>query len=48
MNVADFLFTNNPLVNMLVLSALIFCCGLWTIITRKNAMSLKKPAFTML
>ena len=40
MNVADYLFTNNPLVNMLVLSALIFCCGLWTIITRKNAIAI--------
>lgn len=33
-------FTQYPLENLLVLSAVIFCCGVYTIITRKNAVSI--------
>lgn len=33
-------FTQDPLENLLVLSAVIFCCGVYTIITRKNAVSI--------
>ncbi len=40
MNVADFSFTRHPLENMLVLSAIIFCAGLYTVMTRKNAVSI--------
>ncbi|MHC4606528.1 MAG: NADH-quinone oxidoreductase subunit NuoK [Planctomycetota bacterium] len=36
----DWLFTKAPLENMLILSAAIFCCGLYTIITRKNAIAI--------
>ncbi len=37
---SDFIFTRAPLENMLLLSAAIFCCGLYTIITRKNAVAI--------
>ena len=40
MNIEDYLFTNAPLQNMLILSAIIFCCGLYTIVTRKNAIAI--------
>lgn len=33
-------FTKYPLENLLVLSAAIFCFGLYTIVTRKNAVSI--------
>ena len=34
------LFTAHPLEHMLVLSAIIFCAGVYTILTRKNAVSI--------
>lgn len=34
------IFTRHPLENMLLLSAVIFCCGVYTILTRKNAVSI--------
>jgi NADH-quinone oxidoreductase subunit K len=34
------IFTRHPLENMLLLSAVIFCCGIYTILTRKNAVSI--------
>ena len=34
------MFTQSPLEHMLLLSALIFCCGVYTILTRKNAVSI--------
>ncbi len=37
---SEFLFTRMPLENLLVLSALVFSLGLFTIFTRKNAVSL--------
>lgn len=37
---ADLLFTRAPLTNLLLLSAVLFCCGLYTIVTRKNAVSI--------
>ena len=40
MSVEDFLFTRRPLETFLVLSAIIFVCGLYTIMTRKNAVSI--------
>jgi len=36
----NFLFTQHPLENFLMVGAVIFCCGLYTIITRKNAVSI--------
>ena len=33
-------FTDHPLEHMLVLSAIIFCAGVYTILTRKNAVSI--------
>ena len=33
-------FTHRPLESMLLLSALIFCAGVYTILTRKNAVSI--------
>lgn len=36
----ELLYTQNPLLNMLVLSALLFGCGIYTIITRKNAVAI--------
>ena len=36
----DYLFTRAPLENMLMVSAVIFCCGLYTIVTRKNAVAI--------
>lgn len=35
-----FLFTKYPLEHFLLVAAVIFCCGLYTIITRKNAVSI--------
>lgn len=35
----DLLFTRAPLENLLVLSAILFCLGLFTVVTRKNAVS---------
>lgn len=35
-----FLFTSRPLEHMLFLSAVVFCAGVYTIITRKNAVSI--------
>ena len=40
MSFADFAFTRHPLENLLVLSAIIFCAGLYTVMTRKNAVSI--------
>ena len=34
------MFTRHPLEHMLLLSAIIFCCGVYTILTRKNAVSI--------
>jgi NADH-quinone oxidoreductase subunit K len=34
------IFTEAPLENMLVLSAVIFCLGVYTILTRRNAVSI--------
>lgn len=34
------IFTARPLEHMLVLAAVIFCCGVYTILTRKNAVSI--------
>ena len=34
------IFSRNPLEHMLLLSAAIFCCGVYTIVTRKNAVSI--------
>ena len=33
-------FTNFPLDHMLILAAFVFCCGVYTILTRKNAVSI--------
>ncbi len=35
-----FLFSEHPLEHMLLLSAVIFCAGVYTILTRKNAVSI--------
>ena len=40
MNAADWLFTRHPLENLLAVSALIFAAGLYTIMTRRNAVSI--------
>lgn len=37
---SELLFNKHPLEHFLVLSAIIFCCGIYTIITRKNAVSI--------
>ena len=34
------IFSRYPLEHMLLLSALVFCCGVYTILTRKNAVSI--------
>ena len=34
------IFSKAPLEHMLLLSAVIFCCGVYTILTRKNAVSI--------
>ena len=34
------IFSRHPLEHMLLLSAVIFCCGVYTILTRKNAVSI--------
>ncbi len=34
------IFTENPLEHMLLLAAFVFCCGVYTILTRKNAVSI--------
>ena len=34
------LFTKYPVEHFLVLSAIVFCCGIYTIISRKNAVSI--------
>jgi NADH-quinone oxidoreductase subunit K len=34
------MFTKSPLEHMLLLSAVIFCAGVYTILTRKNAVSI--------
>jgi NADH-quinone oxidoreductase subunit K len=34
------IFTRYPLEHMLLLSAIVFCCGVYTILTRKNAVSI--------
>ena len=34
------IFTSRPLEHMLLLSAIVFCCGVYTILTRKNAVSI--------
>ena len=36
----EFLFTRAPLENLLIVSAIIFCAGLYTIVTRKNAVAI--------
>jgi NADH-quinone oxidoreductase subunit K len=36
----QYLFTNAPLQNMLALSAILFSLGLYTIVTRKNAVAI--------
>ena len=40
MNPADWLFTRAPLENLLVVSAMLFCAGLYTVMTRRNAVSI--------
>ncbi len=35
-----YLFTQRPLENLLVISAIIFVCGVYTIVTRRNAVSI--------
>jgi NADH-quinone oxidoreductase subunit K len=40
MSFTDFAFTRHPIENMLVISAIIFCAGLYTVMTRKNAVSI--------
>jgi len=40
MNISDFIFTRHPVENMLVVSAIMFCAGLYTVMTRKNAVSI--------
>ena len=40
MKLLDYSFTRYPLENLLVLSAIIFCAGLYTIMTRRNAVSI--------
>jgi len=40
MSFSDFAFTRHPLENFLVLSAALFVLGVYTIITRKNAVSI--------
>jgi NADH-quinone oxidoreductase subunit K len=37
---SEYLFTRRPLESMLVLSALIFVAGLYTVFTRRNAVSI--------
>ena len=39
MNPQDLLFSRHPLETFLVLSAVIFVCGVYTIVTRRNAVS---------
>ena len=34
------IFTRFPLEHMLLLSAFVFCCGIYTILTRKNAVAI--------
>ena len=34
------MFSQHPLEHMLLLSAVVFCCGVYTILTRKNAVSI--------
>jgi NADH-quinone oxidoreductase subunit K len=34
------IFSRHPLEQMLLLSAVIFCCGVYTVLTRKNAVSI--------
>jgi NADH-quinone oxidoreductase subunit K len=34
------LFSRYPLENLLAVSAVIFCCGLYTVLTRKNAIAI--------
>ena len=36
----EYLFTRAPLENLLVLAAVIFCAGLYTIMTRRNAVAI--------
>ena len=40
MNLADWAFSRHPLENLLVVSALLFCAGLYTVMTRRNAVSI--------
>lgn len=40
MNLTNWVFTRAPLENLLILSAIVFCAGLYTIMTRKNAVSI--------
>jgi NADH-quinone oxidoreductase subunit K len=40
MNLSDWVFSRHPLENMLVVSALLFCAGLYTVMTRRNAVSI--------
>jgi len=37
---SDYLFTRHPLENFLVISAILFVLGVYTIITRRNAVSI--------
>ncbi len=34
------IFSRHPLEHMLVLSAVVFCCGVYTILTRRNAVAI--------
>jgi len=37
---SDFLFTKYPLEHFLIMSTFVFCCGIYTVITHKNAISI--------
>jgi NADH-quinone oxidoreductase subunit K len=39
MTPAPWLFSRAPLENLLVVAAILFCCGLYTLMTRKNAVA---------
>jgi NADH-quinone oxidoreductase subunit K len=36
----DFIFTSSPLENFLMVGVIMFCCGLYTIMTRKSAIAI--------
>lgn len=40
MNAPTWVFSRAPLENLMVLSAFLFCCGLYTVLSRRNAVSI--------